>query len=232
MHSILKDTYYKAVPSPIRSFLRGKRRDVVFHAAMTQFVKDPGACTQPGNTVLNDLIYGWGNEAWSAKEEYLAACINHALASNGAILECGSGLSSILLAAIAKKQGLCHCVLEHKPEWAEKVQAYLDNYNLDSVIHTKPLKDYGDFCWYDVPIDTIPDRFALVACDGPPGKMKGGRYGLVPIMGKRLKSGCIILLDDAYRRQELEIAERWAIELDSTFTVLGVYKPYLMMTVV
>lgn len=227
----LRETYFKSVPPQIRSFLRGERRDVVFQLAMEQFLKDPGACAYPGNPVLIDLIYGWGNEAWSARDEYLAGCISHALASHGAILECGSGLSTILLGVIAKRQGQCHWVLEHKAAWADKVQDYLNQYELDSAIAANPLKDYGEFCWYDIPLDKMPDSFSLVVCDGPPRRTKGGRYGLIPIMRKRLKSGCAILLDDAGRKEELEIAKRWEIELGVPFNIQGTYKPYIKIVV-
>jgi len=196
-------------------------------------MKDPDACTHSKHPVLADLIYGWGNATWSALEEYLAACIHHAMASRGPILECGSGLSTILLGVIAKKRGQSHWAFEHKPEWATKVQIYLDKYKLDSVVLClNPLKDYGNFCWYDPPLESIPDRFSLVICDGPPGSTKGGRYGVVPIMLERLEPGCVILLDDAHRTPEIEIAKRWATELDSTFEICGAKKPYIKMTVV
>ena len=39
-------------------------------------------------------------------DEYLAACIQNALVVKGPILECGSGLSSLVVGAIAKQQGI------------------------------------------------------------------------------------------------------------------------------
>jgi hypothetical protein len=197
---------------------------------MKRFLGDPDACKLPGNLVVIDLIYGWGNEFWSAQDEYLAECINHALTTRGPILECGSGLSTILIGAIAKRRGQSHWALEHKSEWAAKSKKYLNRYKLDSVVLcTKSLKDYGDFCWYDAPVESMPDGFFLVVCDGPPGSTKGGRYGLVPIMRERLKPGCVILLDNADREQELAIARRWEAELGASFETPR--KPYIVMTV-
>jgi Methyltransferase domain len=226
----LRDFYYKVIPSQIRSLLSGKSRAPVFRQAMNQFLSNPSACTHPGNALLTDLIYGWGNEAWSAREEYLAACISHALKTKGPILECGSGLSTLLIAAIAERQGQPHWVLEHQPTWANKVQGYLNEYQLNSVIVTNPLKDYGDFCWYGAPLDLMPDGFSLIVCDGPPKRTKGGRYGLVPVMKGRLKPGCHILLDDAYRCEELETAKAWAGVLDASYIVFGTVKPYIIMS--
>ncbi len=226
----LREIYYKSVPSPLRSFLRGKRREVVFNNAMQVFLKDPAACAFPGHPVLLDLIYGWGNEAWSARDEYLAACISHALSTPGAILECGSGLSSILIGAVAKSRNHSHWILEHKLKWASKVQGYLDDYGLNSIIHTNTLKDYGEFCWYDVMLERMPADFSLVLCDGPPRRTKGGRYGLTPIMKDKLNPGCVILLDDASRKDELEIAKRWEFELPASYKIEGTVKPYIHMT--
>jgi predicted O-methyltransferase YrrM len=219
------------LPPQVQTFLGARHRDFVFKRAMKRFLSDPAACKQPGNPILIDLIYGWGNKGWSALDEYLASCIEHALTSSGPILECGSGLSTLLLGAIAQKQGRSHWALEHTPEWAARVQRYLNRYQLESVVLcSKPLKDYGDFCWYDAPLASMPDSFSLVICDGPPGFTKGGRYGLVPLMKERLKPGCVILLDDAEREQERTIAARWQAELGASFETLGPNKPFIEMT--
>ena len=198
---------------------------------MTRFLKDPKACKSPGNPVLRDLIRGWGNEGWSALDDYLAGCIEHALVSPGPILECGSGLSTILIGVIAKSTGQSHWVLEHTPSWAARVQSELDRYELGSHLSAAPLKDYGDFAWYEPQLDSMPDSFSLVICDGPPGDTKGGRSGLVPVMNDRLKTGCVVLLDDAHREEERAIAKRWETELGATSITLGSERPYVELTV-
>lgn len=205
----------------------------MFRRAVGRFVRNPEACGVSGSPVLADLIYGWGNESYSAPDEYLAACIRHALGSSGPILECGSGLSTLLVAAIAKKRGRSHWVLEHCPAWAMRVQRSLTRFKLDSavVLFANPLRDYGDFCWYDPPLESMPQAFDLVICDGPPGSTKGNRYGLVPIMKERLKPECVILLDDASREEEQAVAERWKTELGASFVICGSKARYVEMTV-
>ncbi len=230
--SQLRNIVKSVVPYQIRQSLWTRHRDFVFWQAMKIYLKDPAACAHSGNPVIKDLIYGWGNESWSAMDEFLVSSLEQALTSNGPTLECGSGLSTILVGAIAKQRGYRHWVLEHKPEWAVKVHLQLDRYGIDSVVLcTKPLRDYGEFFWYDPPLDTLPEDFPLVLCDGPPGDTVGGRYGLVPVMRKRLTPGCIILLDDADREQEQVIARRWETELGVPFEMFGRTKPYIKMTV-
>lgn len=208
-------------------------RDVVFRRAFQQFIHNPGSCAHPGNPVLLDLIYGWGNEHWSALDEYLAACIRYALGSSGPTLECGSGLSTLLMGVIAQQRGYSHWALEHSPKWAVKVRRCLRRYKLDSavVLCVNPLRHYVDFRWHDPPLAFMPGVFDLIICDGPPGATEGGRYGLVPIMKDRFKPGCVILLDDAGREQERAIAIRWKSELGASLEVCGSSKPYMKMTV-
>lgn len=221
-----------AIPRPVRRQLRTAHRNYTFRTAFKQFLKDPNACTFPDSPIVADLIYGWGNAGWSALDEYLAASIRHTIDSEGPILECGSGLSTILIGAIAKIQGRRCWALEHTPSWAKKVRQYLEKYQIDSVtLHSAPLKDYGDFCWYDPPLDSMPNRFKLVICDGPPGDTKGGRYGLVPIMNKRLGVGCVILLDDAAREDEQVVASHWKAELGASLEAFGTAKPYMRLEV-
>lgn len=222
----------KVLPASMRRPLSRAHRRFVFRQAMRSFLRAPAASVTPRNQVLHELIYGWGNESWSAMDEYLVACIQNALVTKGPILECGSGLSSLVVGAIAKQQGVEHWVLEHSPEWAAKVQAHLDRYGIDSArVCVAPLKNYGEFDWYDPPVDSLPASFGLVICDGPPYWNKGGRFGLVPVLRSRLTAECVILLDDAARVQERTIANRWATELGASYETLGTAKPYMKLTV-
>jgi hypothetical protein len=75
----------------------------------------------------------------------------------------------------------------------------------------------------------MPDSFSLVICDGPPGTVKGGRLGLISVMRSRFAEGCEILLDDAWRQQERQIAEEWSRELGADYEFVGQLKPFIRM---
>lgn len=223
----------KAVlPPSVRRYARMRHRDFVFWRAITKFSRNPlGVIAAPGK-VISDLIYGWGNEGWSASEEYLLSCLQFACASHGPILECGSGLTTILLGVIAQSTGNSVWALEHDQMWYERVNKYIRKFKILSVrLCFSPLKDFGDFCWYFAPLDLMPDKFAMVVCDGPPGHTRGGRYGLLPIMKQRLEPGAVILLDDAERDQEKAIAIRWADELGTTYRALGFHRSFFQITI-
>jgi hypothetical protein len=230
--SVLRNVVKKVLPARARGAVRVWERELAFRRAMRRFLQNPGACTDPSSPLLAELIRGWGNESWSGLGELLAGCIARAMTARGPILECGSGLSTLLIEAIAKKQGQKHWALENSPEWAARVQKYLRMYQIDSVVlHAMPLKDYGEFCWYEPPLASMPDSFSMVICDGPPGTTKGGRYGLVPVMKERLGRDCVILLDDVSRDDEAAIARRWQAELGTSYSVRGKSKPYAELVV-
>ena len=213
----------KLIPARLRAFLRQQHRKHVFDRALRNFKKSPDPKWIP------DLIYGWNNQLWSALDEYLVACIDAAQSTPGNIIECGSGLSTLLLGAVAQSKGQKMWTLEHHAAWGTRVREHLQRYGITSVtLCCAPLKDYGAFEWYDPPLASMPAQFSLAICDGPPGDSKGGRYGLVPVMGSRLR-GATILLDDAGRPEEQEIARQWSQERQAEYSTLGAEKPYIRM---
>ena len=206
-------------------------RQYVFRRAIRQFsaVRDNVVVPQ---RILWDLIYGWGHPGGSVKLEYARAFLRHAWTTKGPILECGSGLSTILLGLVAETTGGEVWSLEHSPFWAKKVRSTLNKYKIGSVkLCESSLLNYGPYFWYDPPKDRMPKDFSLVVCDGPPGFTPGGRYGMLPIMRPHLEPGCTVLLDDAGRIGERQILARWAEELGTSYRIEGINKPFGVVTV-
>jgi hypothetical protein len=203
-----------------------------FDRAMRRFLDDPAAAIREGSSVLPDLIDAWGNSSWSALDEYLRVGVEHVIETDDAILECGTGLSTLLFGAVAQARGIDYWALEHLPEWSDRITHYLERYKTTEVrISTRPLRTYAGFDWYDPPLAEMPASFSLVICDGPPSQTIGGRYGLAPVMRTRLKTGCIILLDDAEREHERQIARQWQSELDAQTEFLDGSKPLIRLVV-
>lgn len=166
-----------------------------------------GSCSEK---ILTRLLQGWHNEGFSADTAYLSAVAKYAAMAEGDVLECGSGTSTLLLAAITEGTGRRVHALEHMPEWREKVCAKLKKHRLTAEVHLAPLEAHGEFHWYKIP-ETLPRHFTLVVCDGPPGSTHGGRFGLLPCVGDRLREA-VILVDDTERPGEQLILERWRSE--------------------
>lgn len=215
----------------IRNDLHSAHRSYVFRRAIKEFLLDPCSHTSPQDPLLGELIHGWDNEDWSATSEYLAACLTHAMTTKGPILECGSGLTTIIVGILADSLGKNLWSLEHDLGWAQRVNEQLIEHEIHSVCLTAcPLKVFDGYSWYDAPLESMP-QFSMVICDGPPAGISGGRYGLLPIMRSKLEPGTIILLDDAERVGEQTIAGRWAAELNTTFGVADADKPYIRLVI-
>jgi hypothetical protein len=163
--------------------------------------------------MLSDLLTGWSNEGYAANLEYFEEVAKTSLASEGSVLECGSGATTILLGLLCGRRGIEVWSLEHSAEWQKRVSDVLTRHHISGVrVCFSPLVEYGKFDWYNAPLAEMPDEFSLVVCDGPPGMTKGGRYGLLPLVGDRLPAGSTILLDDACRPGEAELIRRWESE--------------------
>ena len=202
----------RLVPAP----LKRKAKEALLSRTFARAVED--ICTLPlgevpAREVLERLQRGWGNEGFAAQIEYLEEVGRRAATTAGPILECGSGLTTILMGLLAGRRGVQTWSLEHIPDWRARVAGSLDQFSVPhtQVRHTL-LRDYEGFSWYDAPLSELPREFQLVICDGPPGATQGGRYGLLPILGDRLPAGSVILLDDATRSGEAEVLSRWTAE--------------------
>jgi len=188
------------------------------------------AAESADDLLIARLVRGWGNEAWSAGSALLSAVLDWLPKSTGTIAECGSGISTLVLAAAAKATGREVFSFEHDPEWAAKLKGSIPERLRSSVdLCVTPIRSYGEFDWYSLEGVTPPTDIGFVLCDGPPGKTRGGRYGLGPVLKPYLARGCIVLLDDTQRSSEHEVVLRWCEELNaevihegSTFNVLEV----------
>jgi hypothetical protein len=158
--------------------------------------------------VLRRLRWAWANPN-SGAVEYLVAIAKAAAASEGAVLECGSGLSTVVVGAISERTGNTVVSLENSHWWARHVRWSLKLARAQHVDYrVGELRSHGDFEWYDP--GTMVDDVALVICDGPPATSRGGRFGLVPVCSEHLAPNARIFLDDFDRLSERSIVQRWS----------------------
>jgi len=192
----------------------------MFPRVFRRFLRTIRAGQVPDDSAYSQLVVAWANDSYSADTRYLQYCVSQVQSGSGPILECGSGLSTLVVAAVAGVRGRQLYSLEHHPEWREKVQSELDRFGLNSVAHLPQtgLISYGEFTWYDVTQVNIPTGVTLVICDAPPHSTHGGRSGLLPVMRKSLAPGCRVLMDDGVRQGEREIVRKWQADFGGTVT--------------
>ena len=215
-------TIRRRIPAPVKKLVRAalnRRERLRLHA----LVRELRADTEASLETYADLVTAWGNERFSASPEYLAAIAAAVRETSGPVLECGSGLSTIVIAIEGERYGVDAYSLEHDPVWLARTRAELGRHRLARVrLLDCPLRSYGEFAWYTVP-DELPDSFSLVICDGPPADTCG-RYGLLPVLGDRIYGE--ILLDDATRAHEEWVISTWAARFGVHASIEPAFKPY------
>ncbi|MEY4884726.1 MAG: hypothetical protein RL151_35 [Bacteroidota bacterium] len=142
------------------------------------------------------------------------------------IVELGSGVSTIMLARLIKKNGLSDTKLmsvDHKPEWTRLIRNMLEAEGLDDLVTfvAAPLAastfSVDDNLWYDERIlETAFNEFGhdidCLIVDGPNASSAGNhraRYPALPYMFHRMHEKCVVFLDNADRKGEQEILYLW-----------------------
>jgi Methyltransferase domain len=214
----------------VRDAVRASHQRRLLRGSLSRLERCIRAGDMPGTLLLERLVRGWGNEAWSADSPLLTAMLEWLPKTSGTIAECGSGLSTLVLGLAARASGRLVISLEHDPEWAVRFERSAPEYLRGAVdLCITPIQSYGDFDWYSLEGVQLPADIGFVVCDGPPGGTRGGRFGLGPILTPCLAPRCIVLLDDTQRTSEHDIMLRWCAEFGAvvlhqgtTYSVLEV----------
>jgi predicted O-methyltransferase YrrM len=134
------------------------------------------------------------------------------------ILELGSGVSTLLMAQWLRRGGEGHILsLEDDARWAAQTESTLAREKLGSFAHVvvSPLVEVDAgarrSAWYDTSCIETDARFDLVIVDGPPA-WRGDELARLPALyrlRRHLADNGVLVLDDAVRGGEREIARRW-----------------------
>jgi hypothetical protein len=214
--------FNRLITSRIKKFL--------FIQEINRIINDPQILLNNQNDILQRLVYLWGNEGWSGLSAYLMACLNYTDKANGLVLECGSGLSTILMGIIAKSKEVKIVSLENSKKWRNRTNWYLKHFNLNnvSILYT-PIVERGKYEWYKLDEDSIQEKISLVILDGPPGDIKGGRTGFFPECKGFINRDSVILVDDVIRKDEMQMVIDFSASMDFRYTVIDGDKPYAEM---
>lgn len=145
------------------------------------------------------------------------------------VVEVGSGLSTIWMAAAARRsnRNVRIVSIDHDERWGDETAAAVARLNLGAWcdVRIAPLTaasgESGDATpWYDLAGFHDLTEIALLVVDGPPGSTgPHARYPAVPQLRDRLVAGSIIVLDDTDRADEQEVLARWVADLETDFIV-------------
>ena len=172
---------------------------------------------------------------WAVSPDALLYLLRTAIQHQArSIVECGSGVSTIILAKYAKENGEGHVFsLDHDEVYAEKTRQMLRLHSLDSfaTVITAPLAettvDNKTYTWYSVhALAALPTEIDMIFVDGPPAPEGSfNRYPALQMLESRMHAECRIVMDDIIRKDELEISKLWATRMGRTdVTYLDVEK--------
>lgn len=138
------------------------------------------------------------------------------------IVECGSGVSTILLARLLRQRGAgTVAAIEHDGDWAALVDDLLRRESLTDIAEVVHAPLEGDPLWYAAaPLEALPAEIDLLVVDGPPAYQPGHehrRAPALPFFAPRLVDGATVVLDDIARPGELGVLARWEAETDWRF---------------
>jgi predicted O-methyltransferase YrrM len=147
----------------------------------------------------------FANNLFGAPLHVLKIAIGLARTSTKDVLEIGSGLSTVLVAAACPDRRVW--AIEHHPAHAQKLREMVKAAGVKNVVLiTAPIKGG----WYDLSEDwhVFPGQFGLAIVDGPP-RSEGKRFKFFEMFGHRVET---MLFDDADTDGYLEALTGWAAE--------------------
>jgi hypothetical protein len=163
-----------------------------------------------------EIAEWWQNKEWAAGVGMATACMLLSRRVKGQILECGSGLTTLVMAIGGAE---VHS-LEHDPIWADRTKNALKALGLSANVHYVPIRDHGKYRWYE----SWPklDKIDLLVCDGPPRLI--GREGLALIEDQL--SQAVMVFDDAASVGVSTIIEGLEKKTGRRFVVMNGDRPY------
>jgi hypothetical protein len=165
--------------------------------------------------ILGPLIARGGYLPWtsgSMRPAALVAVCNEVVHGERVqIVECGAGVSTVLLARLLRERGAGSLTsLEHDAHWARLIAGQLRREGLDDTARVLHAPLGVDPPWYELEVPTGPVDLLIV--DGPPAFEPGyelRRAPALPHFSDDLVPGAVVILDDVDRPGERQVLADW-----------------------
>jgi hypothetical protein len=196
---------------------------------MTGFADDRGQAEDlHAWHVLRPLLAAGGYLPWSTgamrPAGLVMVCNEIMYANRTTIVECGSGVSTVVLARLLRQRGRGTLVaVEHDAGWAARVGELLTAEGLDGVARVVHAPLSGVAPWYDHDVlEALPTAIDLLVVDGPPAHAAGEGLRRAPALeffDPRLAPGATVVLDDVDRPGERDVLAGWEAATPWRFTI-------------
>ncbi|MCK4783655.1 MAG: hypothetical protein KAV87_07895 [Desulfobacteraceae bacterium] len=196
------------VPEVMKNFMKAAVRDYKLRRSVAFITGLPDEKIADPDE-LHKLRIAFGNIGFSGDHMYLCEVAKRVGKATGTVLECGSGVSTIIMGILAARHGTKVVSFEQDETYYGAIQHDLRILRIASVqVYHTPLCNYGSYDWYDIRSLDLPDHFEYVFCDGP-AFCRGWRSGLVPALKERGIAIGEILCDDADDPHAPEMLLQW-----------------------
>jgi predicted O-methyltransferase YrrM len=149
---------------------------------------------------------------WAASPDVLLTLVESARSSEvRTIVDLGSGVSTLVLAKSSPHARVIS--IDNSGEYAAKTRQLLDNHKVTNVdLRVAPLTPHSSgVIWYDSSALSNLAEIDLLFIDGPPATEDGqARHPALDEFVKKLSPKAIVVLDDAGRDGEKELAQKFA----------------------
>jgi glycosyltransferase involved in cell wall biosynthesis len=174
------------------------------------------------NKILNPLMNLPFHKEWAVLPDFIYHLIELIKENKpSTIVECGSGLSTLVGGYLVKNKIIKHFIsIEHEEQFYEATLDDLKKHTLEKYVTLlyAPLKRISingeEWFWYNTDrFETTINQIDLLLVDGPPGQIqKHSRYPAFPLLKKFFHKNTAVVLDDSDRPDEKEIINRWLLE--------------------
>lgn len=178
--------------------------------------------------VLRPLLDAGGYLPWSTgtmrPAGLVAICNEVVVRARTRIVECGSGVSTVVLGRLLRARGEGSiAAVEHDERWVALVDDLLRREGLGDVARVVHAPLEGDPPWYAPErLAALPHAIDLLVVDGPPAHGPGENRRRAPALAffePRLMAGATVVLDDLARPGEREVVAGWEAETAWRFRI-------------
>ena len=162
------------------------------------------------------------NASWALSPDLLEVLVSMLKVNRPRnIVECGSGLSSIICGYMTKRNGTGHVFsLEHHKLFYETTKNNIKQHGLEeyvTLIYAPLIRimiNGKEWLWYDLlEVEKDIDRINFLIIDGPPGNtQRNARYPAIPVLIDYFSEDISIIIDDSKRKEDRESIDRWLLE--------------------
>lgn len=171
--------------------------------------------------VINEVCAAWGSPESYGVDGHVRALLAEVPKAHGHVLQCGAGLTTLLLAIALAHRGVHLWTLESNPQSADSVRSWLAQYQLHQAHVVTARAELGDGgVGYALDVGRIKGPLSLVVCEASAAH-PGNAAWILPRIADRLDCRAVVMVRDVRKREEVDSVAAWCRANDASFFLRG-----------